>query len=89
MCYNEGNEWKNPKASALELQLKSNMEKMLRDRAAVVGLDDTQTAGLVILFNTMYSTHFEPGLKSMLQDINQYIALIGKAEQTTSTWSCV
>jgi len=74
MIYNEGNEWKNPQASALELQLKSNLEKMLRDRAAVVGLDDTQTAGLVILFNTMYSTHFEPGLKSMLTDINQYIA---------------
>ena len=72
MIYNEGNEWKNPQASALETQLKSNMEKMLRDRAAMVGLDEMQIEGLVYTFNTLYSMRIESGLKSMLTDINQY-----------------
>ena len=72
MIYNEGNEWKNPQASALETQLKSNMEKILRDRAAMVGLDEMQIEGFVYTFNTLYSMRIEPGLKSMLTDINQY-----------------
>ena len=74
MIYNEGNEWKNPQASILESQLKSNMEQMLRDRAATVGLDETQTEGIVYTFNDMYNMYMEPGVKSMITDINQYIA---------------
>lgn len=72
MIYNEGNEWKNPQASILESQLKSNMEQMLRDRAATVGLDETQTEGIVYTFNDMYNMYMEPGVKSMVTDINQY-----------------
>jgi len=72
MIHNEGNEWKNPSAAVHERQLKSNMEQMLRDRATTAGLDDIQTAGVVISFNALYSMYVEPGLKSMLTDINQY-----------------
>jgi len=72
MIYNEGNEWKNPEAAGLENQLKSNMEKMLRDRAATVGIHDIQTGLLITFFNTIYTMQIEPGLKSMLNDINQY-----------------
>ena len=72
MINNEGNEWKNPKAVGLEDQLKSNMEKMLRDRAATVGIHDIQTRLLITSFNTIYKMRIEPGLKSMLTDVNQY-----------------
>jgi hypothetical protein len=48
------------------------MEKILRDRAAMVGLDEMQIEGLVYTFNTLYSMRIESGLKSMLTDINQY-----------------
>ena len=71
MIHNEGNEWKNPKAVGLEDQLKSNMEKMLRDRAATVGVDDKLTESLITFYNTVYSMRIEPGLKSMLKDVNQ------------------
>ena len=72
MILNEGNEWKNPDAVGLEDQLKSNMEKMLRDRAATVGIHDIQTRLLITSFNTIYKMRIEPGLKSMLTDVNQY-----------------
>ena len=72
MILNEGNEWKNPDAVGLEDQLKSNMEKMLRDRAAIVGIHDIQTRLLITSFNTIYKMRIEPGLKSMLTDVNQY-----------------
>lgn len=71
MIHNEGNEWKNPKAVGLEDQLKSNMEKMLRDRAATVGVDDKLTESLITFYNTVYSMRIETGLKSMLKDVNQ------------------
>ena len=72
MIHNEGNEWKNPLAVGLEDQLKSNLEKMLRDRAATLGVDGKLTESLIMFINTLYSTRFEPGFKSMLNDINQY-----------------
>ena len=72
MILNDGNEWKNPDAVGLEDQLKSNMEKMLRDRAATVGIHDIQTRLLITSFNTIYKMRIEPGLKSMLTDVNQY-----------------
>ena len=71
IIHNEGNEWKNPEAAGLENQLKSNMEKMLRDRAETVGLDEIRTGLLVTFFNTLYNLQIEPGLKSMLTDVNQ------------------
>ncbi len=71
IIHNEGNEWKNPEAAGLEKQLKSNMEKMLRDRAETVGLDEIRTGLLVTFFNTLYNLQIEPGLKSMLTDVNQ------------------
>ena len=72
MIHNEGNEWKNSLAVGLEDQLKSNLEKMLRDRAATLGVDGKLTESLIMFINTLYSTRFEPGFKSMLNDINQY-----------------
>jgi hypothetical protein len=72
IVHNEGNEWKNPEAAGLEDQLKSNMEKLLRERAATCGISDIQTGLLVTAFNTIYRMRIEPGLKSMLTDINQY-----------------
>ena len=74
MILNEGNEWKNPESAGLENQLKSSMEKMLRDRAATVGLHNIQTELLITTFNTIYKMRLEPGLKSILTDINQYDA---------------
>ena len=72
MILNEGNEWMNPEAAGLEEQLKSNMEKMLRDRAKTLGIVDTQTDLLITTFDFMYRKRFEPGLKSMLTDVNQF-----------------
>ena len=72
MIHNEGNEWNNPEAAGLEDQLKSNMEKLLRDRAATVGVDDIRTNFLITTFNALYNMRIEPGLKSMLTDVNQY-----------------
>lgn len=45
---------------------------MLRDRAATVGIHDIQTRLLITYFNTIYKMRIEPGLKSMLTDVNQY-----------------
>lgn len=72
MIHNEGNEWNNPEAAGLEDQLKSNMEKLLRDRAATVGVDNARTGLLITSFNALYNMRIEPGLKSMLTDVNQY-----------------
>ena len=72
MVLNEGNEWMNPEAAGLEEQLKSNVEKMLRDRAKTLGIVDTQTDLLITTFDFMYRKRFEPGLKSMLTDVNQF-----------------
>ena len=72
MVLNEGNEWMNPEAAGLEEQLKSNVEKMLRDRAKTLGIADTQTELLITTFNFMYRMRFESGLKSMLTDVNQF-----------------
>ena len=72
MIHNEGNEWKNPETVGLEDQLKSNMEKMLRDRAATLGVDGDLSESLITLVNNLYIMRIEPGLKSMLKDVNQY-----------------
>ena len=89
MIYNEGNEWKNPQSAILESQLKSNMEKMLRDRAAKFGMEDVQTEGFVYMFNMMYSAYMEPGVKSMLTDINQYNASDKRLESRTDDLNVV
>lgn len=89
MIYNEGNEWKNPQTAVLESQLKSNMEQMLRDRAAMAGIEATQIEYLVSSFNTLYSTYLEPGLKSMLTDINQYINPDKRLESRTDDLNVV
>ena len=72
MIHNEGNEWKNPQTVGLEDQIKSNMEQLLRDRAKTLGIVDTQTELLIKSFNSIYDMLIEPGLKSMLTDVNQY-----------------
>ena len=72
IIHNEGNEWMNPETAGLEDQLKSNMEKMLRDRATTLGVDEMRTGLLIRSFNTIYEMKIEPGLKSMLTDVNQY-----------------
>ncbi len=87
--YNEGNEWENPKTAGLEDQLKSNLEKMLRDRAATLGVDSTLAESLITFINTLYSMRFEPGLKSMLTDINQYGASDKRLESRTDDLNAV
>lgn len=72
MIHNEGNEWKNPETLGLEDQLKSNMENMLRDRATSLSVEESQTELLITSFHSIYNMSIEPGLKSMLTDINQY-----------------
>lgn len=89
MIHNEGNEWKNPLAVGLEDQLKSNFEKMLRDRAATLGVADTQTNLLILTFNTLYRMQIEPGFKSMLNDINQYGASDKRLESRTDDLNAV
>ena len=89
MIHNEGNEWKNPQAAGLEDQLKSKLEKLLRDRAATLGVADTQTNLLVSAFNTLYTMQIEPGFKSMLNDINQYNASDKRLESRTDDLTAV
>lgn len=89
MIHNEGNEWKNPETVGLEDQLKSNLEKMLRDRAATLGVDSTLAESLITFINTLYSMRFEPGLKSMLTDINQYGASDKRLESRTDDLNAV
>ena len=89
MIHNEGNEWKNPKAVGLEDQLKSNMEKMLRDRAATVGVDGKLTESLITFINTLYSMRIEPGLKSMLNDVNQFNDTDKRLESRTDDLNAV
>ena len=89
MIHNEGNEWKNPETVGLEDQLKSNLEKMLRDRAATLGVDGKLTESLIMFINTLYSMRFEPGLKSMLTDINQYGASDKRLESRTDDLNAV
>ncbi len=89
IIHNEGNEWKNPEAAGLEKQLKSNMEKMLRDRAETVGLDEIRTGLLVTFFNTLYELQIEPGLKSMLTDINQNSELDKRLRSRTDDLNAV
>ena len=89
MIHNEGNEWKNPESAGLEEQLKSDLEKMLRDRAKAVGVDDKMAEGLTSSFNSIYSMQVEPGLKSMLTDINQYNAPEKKLQSRTDDLSPV
>ena len=83
MIYNDGNEWKNPAAAVLENQLKSNLENMVRDRAAVVGLNNIQTEVLVNAVTKLYLLRLEPGIKSMITDVNQYIALDERLQSRT------
>ena len=83
MIYNDGNEWKNPAAAVLENQLKSNLENMLRDRAAVVGLNNIQTDVLVNAVTMLYLLRLEPGIKSMITDVNQYMALDSRLRSRT------
>jgi hypothetical protein len=89
MIHNEGNEWKNPESAGLEEQLKSDLEKMLRDRAKAVGVDDKMVEGLTSSFNSIYTMQVEPGLKSMLTDINQYNASDKKLQSRTDDLSPV
>ena len=89
MIHNEGNEWKNPETAELEVRLKSNMEKMLRDRAATVGVDDKLTESLITFYNTIYNMRIEPGLKSMLTDVNQFNATDKRLESRTDDLSTV
>jgi 3',5'-cyclic AMP phosphodiesterase CpdA len=89
MIHNEGNEWKNPESAGLEEQLKSDLEKMLRDRAKAVGVDYKMVEGLTSSFNSIYTMQVEPGLKSMLTDINQYNASDKKLQSRTDDLSPV
>ena len=89
MILNEGNKWKNPEAAGLPALLKSNMEKMLRDRAATVGVHDIQTGLLITTFNTIYKMRIEPGLKSVLTDVNQYKALDKRLKSRTDDLNAV
>ena len=89
MIHNEGNEWKNPETVGLEDLLKSNLEKMLRDRAATLGVDSTLAESLITFINTLYSMQVEPGLKSMLTDINQYGASDKRLESRTDDLNAV
>ncbi len=89
MIHNEGNEWANPETAGLEDLLKSNMEQMLRDRAATVGIDDMQAGLLITSFNTIYELQIEPGLKSMLTDVNQYNAPDKRLESRTDDLNAV
>jgi hypothetical protein len=89
MILNEGNEWKNPETVGLEDQLKSIFEKMLRDKAATLGVDDMQTELLIISFNGTYLLYIEPGLKSMLTDVNQYNAYDKRLESRTDDLNAV
>jgi hypothetical protein len=89
IIFNEGNEWQNPEAAGLEKQLKNSVEKMLRDRAKTVGIDDIRTGLLVTFFNTLYTLRIEPGLKSMLTDVNQYSDLDGRLKSRTDDLNAV
>ena len=89
MIHNEGNEWKNPETVGLEDQLKSNLEKMLRDRAATLGVDGDLSESLITLVNNLYIMRFEPGLKSMLKDVNQYGAPDKRLESRTDDLNTV
>lgn len=89
IIHNEGNEWKNPEAAGLENQLKSNMEKMLSDRAATVGMDDMRADLLITSFNALYNMRIETGLKSMLTDVNQFNASEKRLESRTDDLNAV
>ena len=89
MIHNEGNEWKNPEAAGLDNLLKSNMENMLRDRAAAVGLGYIKTELLIAAFNTNFRTLIEPRLKSILTDVNQYNAPDKRLESRTDDLNAV
>ena len=62
---------------------------MLRDRAKAVGVDDKMVEGLTSSFNSIYTMQVEPGLKSMLTDINQYNASDKKLQSRTDDLSPV
>ena len=89
MIHNEGNEWKNPQTVGLENQIKSNMEQLLRDRAKALGIADTQTNLLILSFNTLYRMQIEPGMKSMLTDVNQYNSADKRLESRTDDLNAV
>lgn len=71
MIHNEGNEWQHPEAETLIEQLKTNLQKMFRERSEYVEQWELTTAFLESLVGTVFVTQLEPGLKSMLSDINQ------------------
>lgn len=71
MIHNEGNEWQHPEAEPLIEQLKTNLQKMFRERSEYVEQWELTTAFLESLVGTVFVTQLEPGLKSMLSDINQ------------------
>ena len=89
MIHNEGNEWKNPQTVGLENQIKSNMEQLLRDRAKALGIADMQTNLLILFFNTLYRMQIEPGMKSMLTDVNQYNSADKRLESRTDDLNAV
>jgi len=89
MIFNEGNEWQNPESAELPDQLKSNMEKMLRDRATTLGTEESKIELLITAFNAIYNMQIESGLKSMLTDVNQYNAPYKSLESRTDDLNAV
>ena len=71
MIHNEGNEWQHPEAETLIGQLKTNLQKMFSERSRYVEQWELTTAFLESLVGTVFVTQLEPGLRSMLSDINQ------------------
>jgi hypothetical protein len=63
------------------------MEALLRDRATTLGVDNMQTEFLISSFNTIYDMNIQPGLKSMLTDVNQYNASDKRLESRTDDLS--
>ena len=71
MIHNEGNEWQHPEAETLIGNLKNNLQKMFRERSEYVEQWELTTAFLESLVGTVFVNHLQPGLRSMLSDINQ------------------
>ena len=71
MIHNEGNEWQHEDPEALIERLKTNLQKMFRERSEYVEQWELTTAFLESLVGTVFDNHLKPGLRSMLSDINQ------------------
>ena len=71
MIHNEGNEWQHQEAETLIERLKTNLQKMFRERSEYVEQWELTSAFLESLVGTVFVNHLQPGLRSMLSDINQ------------------